>query len=200
MTEIGMALSNPYKGEKRPGSVGLPLLGVDCYIQEDSESSEAGWGELMVKSDAIFKEYWNRPQETADSLTSDGYFKTGDVAVVDGDPPYYKIVGRRSADIIKTGGYKVSALEIESVILQNPLVLECVILGIPDEKYGEKIGALVVCRDSQYAVTLDELQYYCRDFLPSYKIPRVMLVTRQIPRNAMGKVNKKEILQKFQWV
>eukprot|EP01025_Chloroclados_australasicus_P061990 TRINITY_DN81405_c0_g1_i1.p1 TRINITY_DN81405_c0_g1~~TRINITY_DN81405_c0_g1_i1.p1 ORF type:complete len:291 (+),score=45.85 TRINITY_DN81405_c0_g1_i1:3-875(+) len=206
MTEIGMALSNPYKGERRPGSVGIPLDGVQCQISQDAQVQEIegdvtdGWGELVVKGDGVFTEYWNRMKETQESFTKDGFFKTGDVAVVSGSPPYYRIVGRRSADIIKSGGYKVSALEIESVLLQHPSIIECVVVGLPDVVYGERIAVLAVCKDETRPITLQEIMVFCQDFLPMYKIPRVLVVTDSIPRNSMGKVNKKQIVQQFNWV
>jgi malonyl-CoA/methylmalonyl-CoA synthetase len=181
MTEIGMALSNPLHGERKPGFVGKPLPGVEAMV--DAE------GELLIKGKNLFKEYWNKSEETKKSFTKDGWFKTGDmVSVEEGN---YKIVGRLSTDIIKSGGYKISALEIEAVLLEHSGVKECAVVGMPDEVYGEKIMAVVVMKEG--TITLEELREFAKDKLANYKLPTVLKIAETLPRNAMGKVVKGEL-------
>ncbi|CAK9194397.1 unnamed protein product [Sphagnum jensenii] len=199
MTEFVMALSNPLHGERRAGFVGKPLPGVQVLIAEEAEA-EAGVGELCISSPAMFKEYWRKPEVTKESFRDDGFFKTGDtVTIVDG---YVKILGRTSVDIVKSGGYKLSALEIEAVLLEHPAIAECAVMGLPDKDYGEIISAVVVAHEelmanaaakSQAILTLQELQKWAQDRMAPYKIPHQLQVWESLPRNAMGKVNKKEL-------
>ncbi|CAL5191824.1 unnamed protein product [Lathyrus oleraceus] len=145
MTEFVMALSNPLKGERKAGTVGKPLPGVQVKIlaDEEHESEESGLGELCVKSPSLFTEYYKLLEVTKESFTDDGFFKTGDAVTTDKDG-YFIILGRKNVDIIKNGGYKLSALEIESVIVEHPNVSECCVLGVPDKDYGEIICAIIV--------------------------------------------------------
>jgi malonyl-CoA/methylmalonyl-CoA synthetase len=197
MTEFVMALSNPLHGERRPGFVGKPLPGVQILIAEE-EDEKAGAGELCIKSPAMFQEYWRSPKVTSESFREDGYFRTGDtVTVIDG---YVKILGRTSVDIVKSGGYKLSALEIEAILLQHPAISECAVLGLPDKTYGEMVSAIVVVHEHvaakakpEPALTLDTLQSWARERMAPYKIPAHLLVWNSLPRNAMGKINKKEL-------
>src|SRR5207244_9270208 len=131
MTEIGMALSNPLHGQRRPGYVGSPLPGVDVQIVD---------GELEVRGPGVFLEYWRRPDETARAFR-DGWFRTGDVAIATAGA--YRLLGRTSTDIIKTGGYKVSALEIEEVIREHPAIADCAIVAVPDLEWGERVCAAI---------------------------------------------------------
>ncbi len=193
MTEIGMALSNPLKGEKRPGSVGQALPEVEICLMEDNKviTEENTPGEIMIKGPQVFLEYWNQEKTTEDSFF-EGWFKTGDVAeLIDG---YYKILGRASVDIIKSGGYKISALEIEDVLLKHPLVKECAVIGIADKKWGEVVAASIIASDE---LTLEDIQAWSLDFLSDYKIPRRLKLLEELPKNAMGKVVKPEIKKLF---
>ncbi|XP_068470500.1 probable CoA ligase CCL8 isoform X2 [Phaseolus vulgaris] len=204
MTEFVMALSNPLKGERKPGTVGKPFPGIQVKIIADEENENDynnGMGELCVKSPSLFKEYWKLPEVTKESFTDDGFFKTGDAVTTDEDG-YYIILGRTNADIIKAGGYKLSALEIESVIIEHPAVSECVILGLPDKDYGEIVGALIVPhadvkakrdQESKPVLTLEELSTWAKEKIAPYKIPTKLILWEKLPRNAMGKVNKKEL-------
>ncbi|XP_073397026.1 malonate--CoA ligase isoform X2 [Physcomitrium patens] len=199
MTEFVMALSNPLNGERRAGFVGMPLPGVQMLIAEEGRE-EADVGELCIKSPAMFQEYWRKPKVTSESFREDGYFRTGDtVTVVDG---YVKILGRTSVDIVKSGGYKLSALEIEAVLLQHPAISECAVIGVPDKTYGEVMTAIVVIHEnvaaeasakSEPALTLDAFTPWARERMAPYKIPSQLLVWDALPLNAMGKVNKKEL-------
>ena len=140
MTEIGMALSNPLHGERRPGSVGLPLPGVAVKLVTEAGAEVPGEdepGEIRVRGPGVFREYWNNPEATAKSFV-DGWFCTGDVAVR--ERGYYRIMGRQSIDIIKSGGYKISALEIENVLLAHPAIRECAVFGVEDPTWGEIIA------------------------------------------------------------
>eukprot|EP00210_Caulerpa_lentillifera_P004916 g4692.t1 len=192
MTEIGMALSNPLDGERRPGYVGIPLPGVFTKLKSDSESV----AELLVKGDSLFKEYWNLPNATKESFDEDGYFKTGDIVTVSGSPPYFKILGRASVDIIKCGGYKLSALEIENAILGDNRIKECGVLGIPDETHGEIPVAFISTVDSAQ-LTASEVLANCTSILAKYKIPRKVVFVENLPRNAMGKINKVQMKETF---
>jgi malonyl-CoA/methylmalonyl-CoA synthetase len=197
MTEIGMALSNPLRGERRPGSVGVPLPRVEArLVDEEGREVEPGSpGEIEVRGPNVFREYWRRPDETADSFRAGRWFRTGDVAVV--EDGYYRILGRRSVDIIKTGGYKVSALEIEAVLREHPAIAECAVVAVPDPEWGERICAAVELRGGAVAPELNRLQEWARELLAPYKLPRALRVVESLPRNAMGKVVKPEVVKGF---
>ena len=196
MTEIGMALSNPYDGERRPGSVGVALPGMHVRLMSETGEridGEGEAGEIQVRGPGVFVEYWNRPDVTAASFV-DGWFRTGDIAVREYD--YLRIMGRQSVDIIKSGGYKLSALEIESVLLQHPSIMECAVVGIPDDTWGEAVAAAAVLRDDDQLSNSD-LKTWCDDRLSRYKIPRQLCVVDCLPRNAMGKVTKPSVRKLF---
>ncbi|DBA68150.1 TPA: hypothetical protein ACH3X2_013918 [Trebouxia sp. C0005] len=205
MTETGMVVSNPLTGDRRPGTVGVPLPGITVKVaplpeetdQDKQISAEFidGPGELLVKGDNLFKEYWRRPEATAEAFDQDGWFKTGDTAATQGDPPYWKILGRSSVDIIKSGGYKISALETENALLTHPAVKECAVVGVEDEVQGQIVAAVVACHANAEEVSLIGLQKYAADHLPPYQIPKILQLTDQIPRNAMGKINKKALIK-----
>ena len=194
MTEIGMAISNPYLGERKPGFVGLPLPTVDIrLVNDDGQANTGEPGEIQVKGPAVFQEYWGKKEATEESFTEDGWFKTGDTAVLlDG---YYKILGRTSIDILKSGGYKISAIEIEEVIRQYDLVEDCSVVGIPNEEWGEIVGAAIILKNS---IDMVAFQKWLAERLPKYKIPRSFRFLRELPRNAMGKVTKKDLIPLFE--
>lgn len=191
MTEIGMALSNPYEGERKAGYVGQPLPTVCVQIvNENNEVVESGeQGELQVKGPNVFLKYWNRPEATEKAFKN-AWFCTGDM--VKEENGWYKIIGRNSVDIIKTGGYKVSALEIEEVLRQHQAIQECAVVGIPDDDWGERVCAAVILK-KQEQLTLQELQQWLSDCLAPYKIPTQLLIVDDLPRNVMGKVTKPAI-------
>jgi malonyl-CoA/methylmalonyl-CoA synthetase len=194
MTETGMVLSNPLDGERRAGSVGQVLPGMQVRMVNEAGEITSDEGELQVKGRNLFSGYWNKEEETKKSFTKDKWFRTGDlVRLQDG---YYYIVGRLSTDIIKSGGYKTSALEIESVLLQHPDIKECAVVGLPDETWGEKIAAAVVWKSEP--LTLDELRQWLKDKLAAYKLPSVMKNCESLPRNAMAKTEKGKVKSLFE--
>jgi malonyl-CoA/methylmalonyl-CoA synthetase len=195
MTEIGMALSNPLNGERRPGFVGVPLPSVEVQlVDEQGRLVDPGSpGEIEVRGPSVFQEYWGRPEATEKAFR-EGWFRTGDIAVVENG--YYRILGRSSVDIIKTGGFKVSALEIEEALREHPAILEVAVVGLPDEAWGERIGAGVVWAPGQ-ALTLEELRRWAGERLASYKLPTRLLTLEELPRNAMGKVTKPDVVKLF---
>jgi malonyl-CoA/methylmalonyl-CoA synthetase len=195
MTEIGMALSNPLYGQRQPGFVGQPLPQVDVrLVDERGEFVSAGTpGEIQVKGPGVFLEYWQNPEATAKAF-QDGWFCTGDLAVVENE--CYRILGRLSVDIIKTGGYKVSALEIEEVLRTHPDIQECAVVGVEDEEWGERVCAALVLR-SQCSLTLELFRSWAKEQLAVYKVPTRILVVEELPRNAMGKVMKPAVIELF---
>jgi len=195
MTEIGMALSNPLHGTRRPGSVGTPLPGVETRLVDDvgRPVPPGKTGEIEVRGAAVFLEYWRQPEATAAAFR-DGWFRTGDVAVIEDGA--YRILGRSSVDIIKTGGYKVSALEVEEVLRTHPAIADCAVVGVEDPEWGERICAAVE-RRGEAELTLAALQAWAKERLAPYKIPRALRSVPTLPRNAMGKVTKPEVAKLF---
>ncbi len=191
MTETGMILSNPLKGERRPGAVGQPLPGVEVRLRSESGETlqnEDEPGEIQVRGPAVFSEYWRLPQVTVESF-EDGWFRTGDMGVM--QDRYYRILGRLSVDIIKSGGYKLSALEIEAALLDHPAIRECAVVGMEDDVWGETVAVAAVAE----GIDLDILREWAKDRLSPYKLPRRLLLVEQLPRNAMGKVAKREVAE-----
>ena len=144
MTEIGMAISNPYHGERRAGYIGMPLPGVEVKLVNESfqQVADGEPGEILIRGKNVFREYWRKPEATAKEFTADGWFKSGDVAVV--EDGYYRIMGRSSVDIIKSGGYKISALEIEEELRKHEAISDCAVVGIPNDEWGELIVSAIV--------------------------------------------------------
>ena len=195
MTEIGMAISNPYHGERRPGHVGIPLPGVNIRLVDEQNKDVAPDqpGEILINGDNVFLEYWNRPNATEESFVDGRWFKSGDIAIV--EDGYYRIMGRNSVDIIKSGGYKISALEIEEVLRTHNLIKDCAVVGIDDDEWGELIVAALVVSDP--AIDLKELNKWLREKMAAYKTPRKYLLVKELPRNAMGKVTKNDVKKLF---
>ena len=195
MTEIGMALSNPLHGDRRPGSVGVPLPGVEVrLVGDDGVCVEEGEpGELEVRGPTVFQEYWGRPAETEASFRA-GYFRTGDVAAL--EDGMYRLLGRTSIDIIKTGGFKVSALEIESALCEHAAIAACAVVGVPSDEWGETVAVAVQLRVGQ-SLTLSELQAWARERLAPYKIPRDLQLVEALPTNVMGKTIKSDVRRLF---
>ncbi len=197
MTEMGMAISNPYKGERRPGHIGKALSGVQIRIADEADQvvADGQTGEIQVKGPNVFQEYWGRPEATKKTFTADGWLKTGDVALL--DDGYYRILGRNSVDIIKSGGYKISALEIEEVLRTHPLIKDCGVVGVPDEEWGEIVAASLILKETNNPIDIPTLQTWLKDKLPSYQIPKLYIFQEDLPRNVMGKVTKKALQKMF---
>ncbi|XP_066099538.1 malonate--CoA ligase ACSF3, mitochondrial [Saccopteryx bilineata] len=217
MTEIGMALSNPLTAAARvPGSVGTPLPGVEVRIVSENPQKEGcpyilhaegnekdtkvtpefkeKEGELLVRGPSVFREYWDKPEETKKAFTSDGWFKTGDTVVFK-DSSYW-IRGRTSVDIIKSGGYKVSALEVERLLLGHPSIKDIAVIGVPDMTWGQRVTAVVTLREG-HSLSHRELKEWARGVLAPYAVPSELLLVEEIPRNQMGKINKKDLVRQF---
>uniref|UniRef100_F6W7N8 Acyl-CoA synthetase family member 3, mitochondrial n=1 Tax=Ciona intestinalis TaxID=7719 RepID=F6W7N8_CIOIN len=195
MTEFGMGLTNPYKGKRIPGYVGLPFPNVEAKIAASQEGTSDESGELLIKSKSIFQKYWNNNKATKESFVDVGWFKTGDIAVF--EDGMFRIVGRSSVDIIKSGGFKLSALDVERVLLEHDHVEEASVLGVPDDTWGQKVVAVIKLTQNS---TVDDVTMtsWCREHMARYRIPREFKFVKEIPRNAMGKVNKKTLLQSIE--
>lgn len=194
MTEIGMAISNPYEGERKAGYIGHPLPGVEVRLvdEKNQEVNTGEPGEIQVKGPAVFREYWGKKEATLKAFTTDGWFMTGDIAVI--EDGYFRILGRDSVDIIKSGGYKISALEIEEVLRKHPDIHDCGVVGIADEEWGELVAAALI---SAQGLDPKELNTWLRERMPAYKTPRKYLFLDELPRNAMGKVVKNDLKKLF---
>ena len=190
MTELGVALSNRLHGERVPGSVGWPLPGVRIRIVDDA-GVEADEGELQVAGPTVFEGYWRRPDETAEAFVSvEGvrWFRTGDTVRKQHDGGV-RMLGRTSVDILKSAGYKLSALAIEEALRRHPDVRDAAVVGVPDETYGQVVAAAVMPR-ANASPSPDALITFLRGELAPYQLPRIIRVVDDVPRNAMGKVIK----------
>jgi acyl-CoA synthetase (AMP-forming)/AMP-acid ligase II len=189
MTETLITLSNPYDGERRAGAVGRPVPGCEVRVVDEAghDVAPGELGELWVRGRHLMQGYWGRPRETAEAFT-DGWLRTGDVAVADPDG-YLRIVGRRSTDIIKSGGFKIAAPEIEEVLLQHPGVREAAVVGVPDHRWGERVAAVIVAAHDP-PPDAETLAAWVAERLADYKKPRQLAVLPALPRNALGKVQK----------
>ncbi|CAN5796817.1 acyl-CoA synthetase [soil metagenome] len=192
-TEALIMLSTLADGERRPGWVGLPVAGVETRLVDDAGAEVPHDGEtvgrLHVRGPMMFDEYLNRPDATAEVLDADGWYHTGDVAVID-EAGMHRIVGRESVDLIKSGGYRIGAGEIETALLGHAGVSEVAVVGVPDDDLGQRIVAFVVGSASP-----DELISFVGEQLSAHKRPREVRIVDELPRNAMGKVLKKELLK-----
>ncbi|KAI8109331.1 hypothetical protein M9434_000615 [Picochlorum sp. BPE23] len=187
MTETGMILGNPLQEDlRKPGTVGLPFPGMEVDLRND--------GELFCRGRQLFRGYWGLPEVTLTSFDHDGWFCTGDTAEEDGDG-YISLLGRTSSDIIKSGGYKISALHVESALLEHPSVDEACVFGVQDADYGEKIVALLCGLPD--SLTDSDLLTWCGGRLAPYQVPTRFLRLDHLPRNAMGKVNKRALKEKL---
>lgn len=222
MTEIGMAISNPLTQDgtrsRKQGCVGMPLPGVDAKIVDKENNkelilqgaaNEGYWndtpdapipdptngqpiaGHLYIRGRSVFREYWQKPEETKSEF-EDGWFKTGDAAEFSNGT--IKLLGRSSVDIIKCGGFKLSALEIETALHEHPDTTDVAVIGIPDDTWGSKVVAVLSVKDSE-AFSIPRLLVWLEQKLPKQAIPKEVKLVKDIPRNAMGKINKKELIR-----
>lgn len=190
MSETLMLISNPYDGERRPGSVGQPLPGVsvrisDPFGERDLPDGEAG--EVLVKGGNVFAGYWRNPAATSDSFTSDGYFRTGDVGVRSADG-YYTLQGRLR-ELIISGGFNIYPREVEEFVMQQPGVGAAAVIGVADSVKGE-VPVVFIVPEAAPQPDLGAIESACRQGLASFKVPRRFLLIDELPRNAMGKVQK----------
>ncbi|MFE2717675.1 acyl-CoA synthetase [Streptomyces mirabilis] len=207
MTETLMNTSVRVDGEPRPGTVGVPLPGVDLRLVEEDGTTIASYdadgtptgrpdgesvGEIQVRGPNLFTEYLNRPDATTAAFTEDGWFRTGDMAVVDPDGSV-RIVGRKATDLIKSGGYKIGAGEIENALLEHPSVREAAVTGEPDEDLGERIVAWIVPADPENPPAAEALADHVARRLAPHKRPRTVRFLTSLPRNDMGKILKRAL-------
>ncbi|MEV7178944.1 acyl-CoA synthetase [Kitasatospora sp. NPDC093679] len=196
MTESLITVSTRADGERRPGSVGLPLDGVRTrLVGEDGGEVPADGesvGELQVDGPTLFAGYLNRPDADAEAWTADGWFRTGDVAVI-GPDGFHRIVGRASVDLIKSGGYRIGAGEVEAALRDHPEVADAAVVGVPDDDLGQAVVAYVI---PDGPVTGEGLTDFVAARLSVHKRPRRVVLVDELPRNAMGKVLKKQLLER----
>jgi len=190
MSETLITLSTRAAGERRAGWVGVPLPGVHTRLRDEHGVAVAAdgesVGELQVRTPTLFDGYLHRPEATAAAWTSDGWFRTGDLAVLD-EQGFHRIVGRESTDLIKSGGYRIGAGEVETALLRHPAVREAAVVGEPDDDLGQRVVAYVVGPE----LGLVDLSAYVAESMSVHKRPREVRVVDELPRNAMGKVQKK---------
>lgn len=197
MTETLMNTSVRADGEARAGTVGVPLPGVELRLVEEDGTPITSYdgetvGEIQVRGPNLFTEYLNRPDATAAAFTADGWFRTGDMAVREADG-YVRIVGRKATDLIKSGGYKIGAGEIENALLEHPGVREAAVTGEPDPDLGERIVAWIVPSDPQSPPSIEELADHVAARLAPHKRPRRVHHLEALPRNDMGKIMKRAL-------
>ena len=183
MTETGMLVSNPHDAERRPGSVGWPLPGVELRLVGEP-------AEIQVRGPNVFAGYWERPDANAEAFAPDGWFRTGDLGALDADG-YLRIEGR-ARELVISGGYNVYPREVEDVLVSHPGIDEAAVVGEADDEWGERVVAYVVSRDPP---DLDELRAFAADRLAPYKHPRALHAVAALPRNALGKVQKHRLCE-----
>ncbi len=206
MTEIGVGITNALHGPRFPGFVGLPLPTVETRIVgEGPEHADAETGELWIRGPSVFAGYHQKEQETKKAFApdpngGDPWFRTGDTvtrdASLEGAP--FKILGRTSVDILKSGGYKLSALEIEEVLREHPAIAEVAVVGVADDAWGERVVACIVVRPGESACTAADLRAFARERLAPYKVPKDFVFSAELPKNALGKVVKPELVRRLQ--
>jgi long-chain acyl-CoA synthetase len=182
-----LACFNRVDRVRKPGSIGIPVPGVEMMLLEVSET---GVGEIAIRGHNIMKGYWNRPEATADAIDSEGWFRSGDLAKVDEDGCYFIV--DRAKDLIIRGGYNVYPREIEEVLYEHPAVLETAVVGVAHAELGEEVAAAVVLKDGA-TVTADELRDYVKEQLAAYKYPRLLWLADALPKGPTGKILKREI-------
>ena len=197
MTETGMNLSNPLDGERRVGSVGRPLPGVSARIVDPDSGTalpDGEVGEVQIKGAHVCKGYWRQAEKTAASFTDDGWLRTGDLGLRGADG-YYTLKGRLK-DLIITGGLNVYPPEVERALIEHTAVAACAVIGCPDDEWGEQVVAVIVPEPKE-TTDSDALMDFCCQQLAAYKLPRRIVFVAELPRNALGKVQKAKLRQKL---
>jgi malonyl-CoA/methylmalonyl-CoA synthetase len=196
MSETGMNFSNPLRGRKKPGSIGLPLPGVEVRVVDPKSFKDLATGEVgefWLRGSNVTPGYWRKPQETEAAFVN-GWFRTGDLGKKDEDGYYY--ITDRLKDIIISGGENISPKEIESILNRHPEISESCVVGVPDEKWGEKVVAGIVLRPGVTPV-VDKIKRYCKEHLLDWKCPKEIIFLKELPRNRMGKVMKDDVVRQF---
>jgi long-chain acyl-CoA synthetase len=178
--------------ERKAGSIGTPIEGVEMKVVDDegNEVAQGEPGEIVIRGHNIMKGYWNRDEATREAIDDDGWFKSGDMATVDEDG-YFFIVDRKK-DMIIRGGYNVYPREVEEVLYEHPAVAEAAVLGVPHPELGEEVGAAVAVKSGQ-EVAAEELQAFVKDQVAAYKYPRLIWFMDELPKGPTGKILKREI-------
>ncbi|MEX0164476.1 long-chain-fatty-acid--CoA ligase [Pseudomonas brassicacearum] len=186
-----VASANPYGGKSRLGTVGMPVPGTLMKVIDDDgvEQPLGERGELCIKGPQIMKGYWNKPEATAEVLDHEGWFKSGDIAVIDPDG-FVRIVDRKK-DMIIVSGFNVYPNEIEDVVMAHPKVANCAVIGVPDERSGEAVKLFVVARET--GVSLEELKAYCKENFTGYKVPKHIVLRESLPMTPVGKILRREL-------
>jgi len=186
-----VACTNPYGDQSRLGTVGLPVPGTLLKIIDDEgvEQPMGERGELCIKGPQIMKGYWQKPEATAEVLDAEGWFKSGDIAVIDPDG-FVRIVDRKK-DMIIVSGFNVYPNEIEDVVMAHPKVANCAVIGVPDERSGEAVKLFVVARET--GVSLEELKAYCKENFTAYKVPKHIVLRESLPMTPVGKILRREL-------
>lgn len=200
MSEGGFMIATPYEGPRRPGVVGKALPGIEVRVV-DPDAADRGVieppppdqpGEIIIRGPNLFSGYWQRPADTAQAFVN-GYFRSGDLAVVDPDG-MVRIVGRRSVDIIKSRGFKISAIEIENCLQSHPAIVEVAVVGSPDADLGEVVTAVIVTAAGA-ALSIDDVRAHARAGLAPHKVPGRVLFVDEIPKTGPGKFKKRELIE-----
>jgi long-chain acyl-CoA synthetase len=186
-----VACTNPYGDQSRLGTVGLPVPGTLLKIIDDEgvEQPMGERGELCIKGPQIMKGYWHKPEATAEVLDAEGWFKSGDIAVIDPDG-FVRIVDRKK-DMIIVSGFNVYPNEIEDVVMAHPKVANCAVIGVPDERSGEAVKLFVVARET--GISLEELKAYCKENFTAYKVPKHIVLRESLPMTPVGKILRREL-------
>jgi malonyl-CoA/methylmalonyl-CoA synthetase len=202
MTEVGFVIGTRLDERRRPGAIGRPFPGIQIRIvdpdradeDELSDVHDGQVGEIVINGPNLFSGYWQKPEETKKAFLK-GFVRSGDLAEREADG-MIRIVGRRSVDIIKTRGFKISAVEIENCLQQHPSVMEVTVVGVPDPDLGEAVVAAVSAKPGS-AVTPEAIQSYARAHLAPHKVPARVVLMTEIPRSGPGKFNKRELVDRL---
>jgi len=190
--EIGVVLSNSVHGTRIPGSIGMPLTNMQVSLRDEfgNEVTEGKAGEICVKGPVLFAGYWKEPEATQKAII-DAWFHTGDIAVKKNG--FFKFLGRSNLDIINTGGYTISALEVEEVLLSHPFINQCAVLGVEDATWGQRVCAAVVLKEGHDSITIDSLRQWSKRRISTYKIPTQLLILNELPHTELNKIAKSAI-------